>query len=139
VAGETPATGPLAALTQRLQQGRELVAGVADVAALEGRLAVQSLAQMLALAVGSALLACSAWGLLLAAIAFALARAGVPWLWLLPAMAVVNGLLTWWAVRRLSALTEDLGFTATRQLLRTLPKMLTERYEHDEESPPAAP
>ncbi len=146
---ETPrAGGPLATLNQTLRQGRELLAGIADVAALEGRLAVQSVAQMLALAVGSALLACSAWGLLLAALAFALARAGVPWLWLLPTMAIVNGLLAWWAVRRLRALADDLGFKATRELLHTLPATLTEQQteqqtekeeEHDEEPPAAAP
>ena len=49
---ETPGSGsgPLGALTSSLQQGRDLLAGVADVAALESRLAAQSLTQMLALA-----------------------------------------------------------------------------------------
>lgn len=131
-----PAGGLLNTLTGSLQQGRELLSGVAEVAALESRLAALSLAQMLALAVVAALLACSAWGLLLAALAVALARAGIPWLWLLPAMAVLNGALTWWAVCRLRALGADLGFNTTRELLRTLPANLSTS-EPDHEKPPA--
>lgn len=126
-------------MSSSLQQGRELVAGIADVASLEGRLAALSLAQMLSLAVGAALLACSAWGLTLAALAFALASAGVPWLWLLPSMAIVNALLAWWAWCRLRALGDDLGFTATRNLLRTLPATLSTSEQRYEEPPATAP
>lgn len=123
--GESKATGPLAALSDSLQHGRDLLSGVAEVAALESRLAALSLTQMLTLAVVAALLACSAWGLALAALAFALARAGVPWLWLLPVMAVMNGLIAWWAWCRLINLGGDLNFQATRQLLRALPTSLS--------------
>ncbi len=130
-------TGPLAGLTLALRQGRELLAGVADVAALEGRLAAQSVAQMLALAVVAALLACSAWGLLLAALAFLLARAGVPWLWLLPSMALLNGLIAWWAWHRIRALGADLGFGATRELLQTLPLALADCDDPMRDDPPA--
>ncbi len=143
---EPRATGPLAALGDSLQHGRELLAGVVEVAALESRLAALSLTQMLTLAVVAALLACSGWGLALAALALALARAGVPWLWLLPVMAVVNGLIAWWAWRRLTHLGGDLNFKATRQLLQALPESFAPAQESrsppeekHEESPATAP
>lgn len=126
-------------MSSSLQQGRELLAGVAEVASLESRLAALSLAQMLSLAVATALLACSAWGLALAALAFALAGAGIPWLWLLPSMAIANGLLAWWIWHRLSALSDDLGFQATRKLLRTLPATLSTSEQSHEKPPATAP
>jgi hypothetical protein len=130
------------ALVQRLQEsaqrGRGAMGAMAELASLEARLAAVSLMQMQGLALGAALLAFSAWGLLLAALVLALAQwTPLGWLGALLVVALINGAAAWLAWRRLRQLTVNLTFESTRQVLFP-PEPVPTEPSYDQR-PPAAP
>lgn len=120
--GEAPprvgAQASLTALAATIgRSARDVVAHVAEIAALESRLAGVTLAIMAGAALAAVILVLSAWGLLLAAAVYGLMAAGMaPPAALLVATAitlVVAGLLLWLIAR----LVPRLKFAATRRAL----------------------
>ena len=99
------------------RSARDVVAHVAEIAALESRLAGMTLAIMAGAALAVVILVLSAWGLLLAAAVYGLMTAGMtPPVALLVAVAitlVVAALLVWLILR----LVPRLKFAATRRAL----------------------
>jgi hypothetical protein len=93
--------------------------------------------QMQGLALAAALLAFSAWGLLLAVLALALAQwTPLGWLGALLLMALLNAAAAWLAWRRLRQLTANLTFESTRQVLFPAEPMPPEP-SHDQRAPAA--
>lgn len=120
-APEAPRVGEhasLAALAATIgRSARDVVAHVAELAALESRLAGTTLAIMAGAAVAVVILVLSAWGLLLAAAVYGLMAAGMsPPVALLVATAItlaIAGVLLWIILR----LVPRLKFAATRRAL----------------------
>lgn len=99
------------------RSARDIVAHVAEIAALESRLAGVTLAIMAGAAFAAVILVLSAWGLLVAAAVYGLMAAGMtPPVALLVAVAitlVIAGVLVWLILR----LVPRLKFAATRRAL----------------------
>lgn len=107
----------LASVLDTLAQGRAMVGELLELASLETRLAALSLLEMTAFAIGAALLGFSVWLLLLAAVAGGLIALGLSWPLALLLLAVLNGVGIWFSIRRVRQLSENLRFTATRNVL----------------------
>lgn len=114
-AGNRPTV--LSSLLDALGQGRAMIGEILELASLETRLATMSLLEMVAFAIGAALLGFSLWLLVLAAIAGGLMALGLSWPLALLVLAVLSGAGVWFSIRRVRKLSENLRFTATRNVL----------------------
>lgn len=115
---ETAQVSLLAQLSDSWHAVLSQISGAVDLAALEARLAALSLLEMLALAMTLAVLAITAWLLVLVLIALALMAAGLP-LWLSVTVLLVTNLAACvWIVLRIRRKSADATFPATRSVFR---------------------
>ena len=91
---------------------------IAELALAEAKLAASSVALMAFLGTGAAICVLSAWGLVVAGGILALLNAGIPLWAMLMTFALLHLLIAAFAVRKIVALSDLVGFTATRQQLR---------------------
>lgn len=110
--------------------------GLFDLAALETRLAVLNLVEMVALALCAGLFAITAWWLLLAGITAQLVRVGMTLPLALLIIGVVNVVLAVLAVLRIRKLGETLHFDATLAALRAATQIKEESADAAESTPP---
>ena len=84
---------------------------------LEARRAAWSAAYMLAFGVGAALLAVTAWLILIAGLVYGAVVAGVPWVLAGIAAIALHAVAVFMLVRAIRAMVENLTFAATRRTL----------------------
>lgn len=84
---------------------------------LEAKRAVWSAAYMLAFAVGAALLAVTAWLILIGALIYGAVAAGVPWLIAAIIAIALHAVVVFLLVRAIRAMVDNLTFAATRRTL----------------------
>lgn len=102
---------------ETLGMARRLAADVAELAALEARLAGATVFRLLWLALVVAVCLIWAWGLLLVALTLGLSNLDwAPW-GIACILAGINAVLAYFLIRRILALTRLLTFEATRRTL----------------------
>lgn len=84
---------------------------------LEAKRAAWSAAYMLAFAAGAALLAVTAWLILIGALVYGAVAAGVPWIVAAIVAIALHAIAVFLLVRAIRAMVENLTFAATRRAL----------------------
>jgi|GEM_PF-3240283 len=110
--------------------------GVFDLAALETRLAVLNVVEMVALALCAGLFAITAWWLLLAGVTAQLVHKGLSLPQALFIVGTINVILAVLAVLRIRKLGETLHFDATRAALGAVAQINHEAADAAESTPP---
>jgi len=111
--------------------------GLFDLAALETRLAVLNVVEMVALALCAGLFAITAWWLLLAGLTTQMVHSGMPLPLALFIVGFINVALAVLAVWRIRRLADTLHFDATRAALTAAARINDESADAAEPTPPA--
>ena len=123
--------GLLAALQALLRELPGMVSDRVRLVSLELRRAGMALAQIVALAVATAVLLVTAWLAIWVALSAAAITAGMPWGWVLVLVLVINLGAAWLALRRARSLLGLIGLPGTVRRLTVSPSSSS-----DHENPP---
>jgi len=110
--------------------------GLFDLAALETRLAVLNMVEMVALALCAGLFAITAWWLLLAGLTAQMVHSGMSLAMALFIIGFINVVLAVFAVLRIRKLGETLHFDATRAALIAAARINDDSADAAESTPP---
>jgi len=104
-------------ISQIIDEVRAALAARLQLVELEAKRAALSAATMLAYAVGAALLAVTAWLILIGALIVGAASLGLPWPWAVAIAIALHAVAVFVLARAIRARVADLTFAATRRAL----------------------